>query len=488
MNNLKSKGTKAFLWDIIGKFAKNGISFIVMIFLARLLEPSDFGLIAMIMVIVGIAQIFSDIGLGSALIQRRHILPIHYSSVFYFNIVSAFALTLIVYFSASSIGKFYNNPDIVPLAQVISLAFFIDALSSVQNIKLRKELDYALMTKLNLISSFTSGIIGITLAFNNAGVWSLVAQVLSQGFIYAFLVWGAARWRPTAQFSLKALFQLWGFGFRMFLSGILETLFTRLDYILIGKLFSPAVLGFFQQAMSLNSIVIQYSSGSLMAVLFPVLSKIQKDLIRFQNVIRKAFAVICFIDFLILGGLYVTANELIVLIFGAKWEPSVYYFKILALSGFAYPISALLVNILSSRGNSKAFLRLEIYKKILIVGNFFVLYFYGLDPFLYGLIVTSVIGVALNIFAASKEIHLPSRLFIRPLLSQASIAVISVTITIFSVQHIHISLILMFLIQGILYLCYYFFLSWVFKTTSFAEILEQIQPYYKKIIRMKEIS
>lgn len=488
MNNLKSKGTKAFLWDILGKFAKNGISFIVMIFLARLLEPSDFGLIAMIMVIVGIAQIFSDIGLSSALIQRRHILPIHYSSVFYFNIVSASILTLIVYFSASAIGTFYNNAAIVPLAQVISLAFFIDALSTVQNVKLRKELDYALMTKLNLISSFVSGIIGITLALNNAEVWSLVAQVLSQGLIYALLVWGAARWRPTAQFSLKALFQLWGFGFRMFLSGILEALFTRLDYILIGKLFSPAILGFFQQAMSLNSIVIQYSSGSLMAVLFPVLSKIQKDLVRFQNVIKKAFAIICFVVFLILGGLYVTADEFIILIFGVKWEASVYYFKILALSGFAYPISALLVNILSSRGNSKAFLRLEIYKKILIIGNFFVLYFYGLDPFLYGLIVTSVIGVALNIFAASKEINLSFRSFAYPILIQASIALLSVMMTDFSTHLIHFSLIFMFVIHGSLFLCYYLILSRVFKTTSFVETLEQIKPYYKKTIRMEETS
>jgi O-antigen/teichoic acid export membrane protein len=481
MNNLKSKGTTAFLWDIIGKFAKNGISFIVMIFLARLLEPSDFGLIAMIMVIVGIAQIFSDIGLGSALIQRRHVLAIHYSSVFYFNIISASLLTLAVYFSAASIGNFYNNPAIIPLAQVVSLAFFIDSLSSVQNTKLRRELNYALMTKINLVSSFSSGVIGIGMALNNAGVWSLVAQVLSQGLIYALLIWSAAKWRPTAHFSLKALIQLWSFGFRMFLSGILETIFTRLDYMLIGKLFSPATLGFFQQAMGLNSIVIQYSSGSLMAVLFPVLSQIQKDLPRFQRVIKKSFAVICFVVFLILGGLYVTANEFIILLFGAKWEPAVYYFKILALSGFAYPISALLVNILSSRGNSKAFLRLEIYKKILIVCNFFVLYFYGLDPFLYGLIATSIVGVSLNIFAASKEIHLPIRLFAYPIIIQAVITIAAVIMTIFSTQLIHISLIFMFLIQGILFLCYYLILSWVFKTTSYMYTLEQLQPFYQKI-------
>ena len=158
--------------------------------------------------------------------------------------------------------------------------------------------------------------------------------------------------------------QLWAYGFRMFLSGLLDAIFTRLDYLIIGKLFAPATLGFFQRAKSLNLMVAQNSSASLMSVLFPVLSKVQNDLQRFQRIVVKTMGIICFVVFLLLGGLYLVSEELIVLLFGEKWLPSVSYFQILVISGFGYPVSALLVNILSSRGKSKEFLLLEILKKV----------------------------------------------------------------------------------------------------------------------------
>jgi len=370
MSSLKQQGTVAFIWDFFGKIATHGMGFIVSVFLARLLEPSDFGLVAMVMVIIGIATVFTDIGLGSALIQRRRSHTTHYSSVFYFNIAIGLLLTTITYLSASWISEFYNNEQLILLTQVMSLLFIINAFTSVQSTILRKELNYKLLTKIRLISSLVSGVVGISLAFLDAGVWSLVAQALSMKIVYNIYIWIAAQWKPTLSFSWKALTQLWGFGFRMFLSGMLNAIFTRLDFIIIGKLFLPETLGFFQMAKSLNLMVVQYTSGSLTAVLFPVLSKVQNDLPRFQNIIIKSLGVISFVVFLLLGALYLISEELIVLLFTEKWLPSVEIFKILVLSGFSYPISALLVNILSSRGNSKAFLRLEIYKKLIALAHF----------------------------------------------------------------------------------------------------------------------
>ena len=145
MDDLKAKGFRAFVWDFFGKMARHGTGFIVTIFLARLLEPSEFGLIAMVMVMIGIASVFSDSGLGVALIQRRRVLPIHYSSVFYFNIIVATCLGLLTFFSAGSIAEFYNNAELIPLAQVMSLSFIIGAFSSVQSIRLQKELNFALI-------------------------------------------------------------------------------------------------------------------------------------------------------------------------------------------------------------------------------------------------------------------------------------------------------------------------------------------------------
>ena len=483
MSILKAKALSAVSWDFFGKLARNLTGFIVTIFLARLLEPSDFGLIAMIMVIIGIAFIFSDVGLGSALIQRRRLLPIHYNSVFYFNIFIGMTLTVLTFFSATAISQFYDNEKLVLITQVMSILFLINAFSSTQNSKLRRELNYAALAKANVSASVLSGIVGIVLAFNDAGVWSLVAQALSRGIFYNVSVWYASQWVPSMSFSLKALKQLWGFGFRMFLSGLLEVVFTQLDVLIIGKLFSPAMLGFYDQAKRLNAMIIQYSSGSIMAVLFPVLSKVQTDLSRFQNIVIKTLGLISFIVFLLLGVMYLISEELIVLMFTEKWLPSVDYFKILVLSGFAYPVSALLVNILSSRGNSKAFLRLEIYKKILQSINFYVGFLWGIEGFLYGLVVVSIFGLSLNILFASKEIKLSFLTFTKPILIQMIISIMTVLLVMLIVGGIEMHNILLIIIKSSIFVIIYFGLNILFRTSSYTFVLEQALPVIKRKLK-----
>ncbi len=185
---------------------------------------------------------------------------------------------------------------------------------------------------------------------------------------------------------------------------MIDKVFTQLDYLIIGKLFDAASLGFYQRAKSLNLFVIRYSSESLMSILFPVLSKVQNDLLRFQQIVIKGYGVISFATFLLLGGLYLVSEELIVLLFGAKWLPSVYIFKILVLSGFVRPIGALLMNVLMSRGKSKIILQMAIYKVLIALLNFVVLYIWGINAFLYGLIVVGLWDLFLNILFASREI------------------------------------------------------------------------------------
>lgn len=483
MNNLKAQGTKAFIWDFFGKMATHGMGFIVSIFLARLLEPSDFGLIAMVMVIIGIASVFTDIGLGGALIQRRRLHPVHYSSVFYFNIAIGLFLTLITYFSAPWISEFYNNEALLPLAQVMSISFILNVLSSVQSTRLRKELNYDILTKIGFISSLISGVIGISLALFGAGVWSLVAQTLTMGIMYNILIWTAGHWRPTLEFSWKALFQLWGFGFRMFLVGLLDAVYTRLDYMIIGKLFPAATLGFYQRAKSLNMMAIQYSSGSLMSVLFPILSKIQNDLPRFQNIIIKALGIISFVVFLLFGNLYLIAEELIVILFSSKWLPSVEYFEILAFSGFAYPINALLVNVLSSRGNSKAFLRMAIYKKIVAFSNLGIGFLFGIEGFLYGLIVVAVINTSITIIMASRESSIAIIEFYKLIIVQVIIAAISLLVILQIVEFLPDLAILSLLIKLILFSVLYIVLNYLFNTASFQYFLEQFLPVFKRLIK-----
>ena len=307
-----------------------------------------------------------------------------------------------------------------------------------------------------------------------------MAQVLLKGIFYNVFIWSASKWVPSWLFSFKALRQLWGFGFRMFLSGMLEMVFINLDTIIIGKLFTPAILGFFDQAKRLNALIMQYSAGSLMTVMFPVLSKVQNDLPRFQNIAIKTMGIISFVVFLILGVMYLISEELIVLLFTQKWLPSVEYFKIFLLSGFAYPVSALLVNILSSRGNSRAFLRLEIYKKILQSINLYVGFLWGIDGYLYGLIVVAVFGVSLNIFFAAREIRLSYLAFVKPMITQMMISVIGVFLVILLTKEIATFAIALLLLKSTIFIVYYFSINIFLKTSSYEYFREQAVQVLKR--------
>ncbi|MEA3438465.1 MAG: lipopolysaccharide biosynthesis protein, partial [Thermodesulfobacteriota bacterium] len=449
-------------------------------FLARLLEPAEFGLIAMISVIIGMAKIFIDIGFGGAIVQRRRVHQAHYTSVFYFNICVGTVLCLLTMFSASSIADFYGNEQLVPLTQVMSLLFLINAFCSLQTSILRRKLQFHLLTKIAIVSAVIGGVIGVTLAVYGAGVWSLVAQTLSSGISYNILIWSVSKWTPTLLFSLKALKQLWGFSSRMFVSVLLDTLISKLDIIIIGKLTGPANLGLFQRARGLNRMVIHYSSGPLIPVLFSVLSKIQNDLHQFQNIIVKTFGIVNFVVFLLLGGLYLVSEELIVLLFTEKWLPSAEYLKILILSGFEIPIGAVLITVLSSRGNSKVFLRLEIYKRSLFVLNLALLFLISIKGYLYGLVLVSILAFMMDIIFASREIKLPMHVFIRPFASQMFICVMVVLCVLFLAQLVELSDGASFVLKGSLFTFFYVFFSWILKTSSYRFCYEQLVPIIKR--------
>ena len=421
MSSLKRQGTSAFIWDFGGKLARHGVSFVVSMILARLLTPADFGLVAMVMVIVGVAGIFTDVGLGSALVQRRFVPDLYYSSVFYFNLAVGALLTTVVFFSAPWIAAFYHDEALTALSRVVAFSFLLNAFSAVQTTRLRRELDYALLTKANLLSSLVSGLLGVLLAFLGAGVWALVIQSLSQGLFYNLLIWIRSSWRPSAVFSIRALRRLWRFGFHIFLSALLDRISSTMDDLLIGKLFPAAYLGHYNRSKALRQLIVDYSSGSIMSVMFPILSKVQNDLLRFRKIVMKAFHLILFVVFLMMGWLYLIAHDLISLLYGSQWDRAADYFQIMVLSAFVYPISALMVNVLSSRGKSTEFLRLDLYKKLLIPFNLGVLYLFGIEAFLYFIIATSFVALYMNAVFVKREIDLPLRDIFRPLFLQYAI-------------------------------------------------------------------
>lgn len=483
MSNLKKQGTSALIWDFLGKLLTQSAGFIVTLILARLLEPSDFGAIAMIMVVVGIAQVFSDVSLGSALIQRKKLLAIHYSSVFFFNISVSLLLSITLFISAQQIAKFYEYERLIPLLQVVSIIFITNALGSIQRVKLRKELNYRLITKVSFTASILSGLIGISLALLGFGVWSLIAQVILQSVFNTAFLWKASGWQPKIGFSFKALKQLWAFGFRMFLVSVLNAITERLDYLVIGKLFSTTELGFFQRAKSLNSLIIQYSSASLMSVLFPVLSTIQNDTIRFQNIVIKALNLLTLLVFLLVGGLYLSSEAMILVLYGEKWSASIPLLQGLLLSSFIYPINALLVNILSSRGNSKDFLKMALIKKTVFIANLFIAFQWGLMEYLYGLVLVGLINTSITIYFAAKEIELKQCQLHKPIFTQLLITVLSIGISLWSINQFDFNTFTEFLLSNLSFVLLFFTINFAIKTQSIEYFWVEFSPLLRKIIK-----
>jgi teichuronic acid exporter len=431
LENLKQKTFKAFAWDMAGKLADQGIGFFISIILARLLAPEEFGLLAMASVIISLAQVLIDSGLGTALIQRQDVRDDHYSSVFCFNMLVGSALTLIFFSTAGIVAGFYNRIELKPIIQVLSFSFFINSFARVQTAWLTKKLNFGILTRARIISLIISGSIGITMAFLHYGVWALVIQSLLGGILTNVYISVYAKWKPKLMFRWQALKELWKFGFRIFISGLINTITHQVDNLIIGKLFSAQTLGFYQRSKSLNDFVVKYSSGSLVPVLMPALSSVQNDKERYNRIVLNSYHLISIVTFFIVGFLYLISEEMISVLFTAKWLPSVVYFKIMLLSGFVYPLSALLVNVLTSSGNSKGFLRLTLLKETLVVINLLVGFHFGLLHFLYGYTIYSVIALILNFHFASKEMKTNTWLFSRVTLEYLLITLLSVGLMMF---------------------------------------------------------
>lgn len=272
----------------------------------------------------------------------------------------------------------------------------INSFSLVQQTILTKQLNFKVQTKVSLISGLMSGIIAVILAANGFGVWSLVVQQISSTFFQTLLLWTLNAWRPSLIFSLKSLREMFRFGSRLLVSGLLNQVFNNIYLLVIGKLFSAADLGFFTRAKTLGELPSQTLSGMVGRVTFPVFSTIQDDPIRLKRSLKKALTTLVLVNFPMMIGLAVIARPLVLVLLTEKWAPCIPYLQLLCLTGLMFPLHVINLNLLTALGRSDLFLRLEIIKKILIVINIAVTWRWGISAMISGMIVTSVISYYLN--------------------------------------------------------------------------------------------
>jgi len=404
MVSLKQKTLGGVKWSAFERFSTQGISFIISIILARILSPSDYGVIGMISIFIAVSTVFTGAGFSAALIRKQDRTEIDFSTVFYYNLSVSILCYLLLFFAAPWIASFYKTPLLTSITRIVGLNIFFGALGTIQITKLTIAIDFKTQAKISLISVFITGAIGILMAYNGFGVWALVFQGLSATIISTSLLWYFVRWKPSLIFSVASFKELFGFCSKLMLSGLLDTIYNNIYQLIIGKKYSASELGYFTRATGLVQLPSSNITGVIQRVTFPILSEIQHDSERLTNTYRRLLKMSAFIIFPIMALLAALGEPLVQLLLTDKWLPVVPILQVLAVSYMFYPIHAINLNLLQVKGHSNIFLRLEIIKKIMITIILFASVPFGIMGICYGMVITSLIALIINTYYTGKII------------------------------------------------------------------------------------
>lgn len=404
MGELKQKTVKGTVWSAVERFSVQGVQFIVMIVMARILTPEDYGLVGMLAIFLAVSQSLIDSGFSQALIRKMDRTEIDNCTVFYFNIVVGLVLYLTLYFLAPLVAKFYDAPAITSIMRVICISVIINSLVVVQRALYTVNIDFKTQAKASLSAAIVSGIIGITMAYKGFGVWSIVTQQLTNLGINAGLLWLFSKWRPRLLYSWKSFRELFSFGSKLMLSGLLDTLYKNIYTLVIGKVFNASSLGHYTRAHQFADFPSSNLTGIMQRVTYPVLCNIQEDDERLKNVYRRFLKLSAFIIFPLMLGLSAVSEPFVEIFIGRQWSYCSSLLQILCFSMMWFPIHAINLNLLQVKGRSDLFLRLEIIKKTIGVTILCVTIPMGLTVMCFGQIVSSIIALTVNTYYTGKLI------------------------------------------------------------------------------------
>ena len=402
---MTDKTVKGVGWSFIDNIASSGVTFLVGLVLARLLAPAEYGIMAMIAIFIAISNSITDSGFSNALIRKIHIDRIDYNTVFYFNLLVSIVIYLLLFLASPAISSFFKEPILINVTRIIGWVVIINALAIIPRTIFVRNINFKTQTKISLISSVSSGIIGIGMALCNMGVWSLVGQQISRQLLNTLFLWIFCRWRPVWEFSIKSFRELFGFGSKLLLSGLLDTIYKNIYYIVIGRFYTSSQLGQFTRAEQFKTIFSSNLTTVVQRVSYPVLSSIQEEPERLREAYRKVIKTTMLVTFACMLGLAAVSKSLLLILIGEKWLPAVHFLQIICFSGMLYPLHAINLNILQVKGRSDLFLKLEILKKVIAIAPIIIGIFYGIEYMLYGSVCTSFIAYFLNSYYSADLIN-----------------------------------------------------------------------------------
>ena len=394
--SLKKIALSGIFWTFSQQFGAQLITFIVSIIMARILMPEEYGLIGMIAVFVALGHTLIDSGLTQSLIRMEKPDQVDFSTVFFFNLGGSVLIYLLLFFAAPFIASFYNQLILCDLIRLYCFSFVIRAFSAVQLTRLTKIMDFKSQLIIALPSLIVSGFVGIILAYNDYGVWSLAWMQIVQSSLNTVQLWWRSKWVPSLVFSRERFKIHFNFGYKLALAGILNTFFDNIYQIVIGKFFLASQVGFYTRANSLKQLPVTNLSAALNKVTYPLFASIQHDNERLRSAYKQIMEMVIFVIAPVLIFLGVLAEPLFRFLFTEKWLPAVPYFQILCLTGILHPIHSYNLNVLKVKGRTDLFLILEGIKKIIVIITILVSIRFGIIGLIWGQLITSILSFFVN--------------------------------------------------------------------------------------------
>ncbi len=473
-DSLRHKAVKGVVWSSVERFSVQGVQFVVMVVMARLLTPKDYGLVGMLAIFIAVAQSLVDSGFSQALIRKRERTETDNSTVFYFNVAVGLLLYGIFYLIAPWVARFYESPELTGLMRVVCLSVVFNSFAVVQRALLTVNIDFKTQAKASLTAAVTSGVVGIGMAYGGFGYWSIAAQQLVNLGLCTLLLWIFARWRPRLTYSWASFRELFGFGSKLMASGLLDTVYRNMYLLVIGKVFTSSALGHYTRAHQFAEFPSSNLTGIMQRVTYPVLCQIQDDDERLASIYRRFLRVSAFLIFPLLTGLSAVAQPFILLLLKEQWLFAATLLQILCFAMMWYPIHAINLNLLQVKGRSDLFLKLEIIKKVIAVVILCVTIPMGLTAMCVGQIFTSLIALVINTRYTGKLIQVGFLRQMRDLFPTLSLSLTMWAVVYYSISFFPGSLLQ--LVAGVaIGAIYYLSLSYLFRFPELGELLSIVR-------------
>lgn len=476
----KSKVISSLIWKLMERGGTQGIQFVIQIILARLLLPEDFGVIAIVMVFISLANVFVQGGFNTALIQKKDADDKDFSSVLYLSLAIATTIYIAIFTSSEIIATFYNESELALILRVLPITLFFGAFNSIQNAYVAKYMMFKKLFFSSLGAVLISGIVGITCAYLGLGVWALVIQQITSQVSVSIILWYTVRWRPHLLFSFSRVKTLFDFGWKLLVSNLIHVLYMDLRTLLIGKKYDSSTLGYYNRGENFPKLIVNNIDGSIQSVMFPAFSAHQDNKVRIKEMVRRSVVTSTFIILPAMVGLAVVSETLIVLLLTDKWLPAVPFLQIFCVAYAILPIQTVNLQAISAMGRSDITLKLQIVKKVAGLLILFISIPFGVYAIAIGAVVSAFISMLINIYPNKQLLNYSYNEQFKDIFPSLFIALM-MGLVVYSFSFLNWLPILLLIIQCLVGILVYFALARIFRIES----LDYLIAIIKELIGRK---